>query len=64
MSYATHTGILTSKRSSSPHDLPSTPLERSPTNTPNGVLHSLRNIFSPGTFSAQGHSTRELLRTH
>ena len=29
--YVTHTGILTSKRSSSPHDLPSAPLERSPT---------------------------------
>ena len=29
--YVTHTGILTSKRSSSPLDLPSSPLERSPT---------------------------------
>src|SRR6476646_4084447 len=30
-SFATHTGILTSKRSTSPYDLASTPLERSPT---------------------------------
>ena len=35
---------------------PSTPLERSPTTTPNGVVHSFGNMFSPGTFSAQGHS--------
>jgi hypothetical protein len=30
-SFATHTGILTSKRSTSPYGLASTPLERSPT---------------------------------
>ena len=30
-SFVTHTGILTSKRSTSPYDLASTPLERSPT---------------------------------
>ncbi len=30
-SFATHTGILTSKRSTSPYDLASQPLERSPT---------------------------------
>ena len=59
--FATHTGILTSKRSSSPHVLPSTPLERSPTNCLR--LHSFGNILSPGTFSAQSHSTSELLRT-
>ena len=29
--YVTHTGILTSMRSSSPFDLPSVPMERSPT---------------------------------
>ena len=41
-SFATHTGILTSKRSTSPYGLASTPLERSPTTDTNGVHPQLR----------------------
>ena len=61
-SFATHTGILTSKRSTCPCDHASTPLERSPTIVLR-TIHSFGNMFSPGTFSAQCHSTSELLRT-
>eukprot|EP00829_Urostomides_striatus_P010570 TRINITY_DN24_c0_g1_i3.p3 TRINITY_DN24_c0_g1~~TRINITY_DN24_c0_g1_i3.p3 ORF type:complete len:205 (+),score=-62.94 TRINITY_DN24_c0_g1_i3:1761-2375(+) len=39
------------------------PLERSPTTEPEGSIHSFGDLFSPGKFSAQGHSTSELLRT-
>ena len=41
-SFATHTGILTSKRSTSPYDLASQPLERSPTTDTIGVNPQLR----------------------
>ncbi len=64
--FATHTGILTSKRSTSPHGLTSLHLERSPTNPRSAILLGIRSFgdtFSPGTFSAQRHSTSELLRT-
>ncbi len=61
--FATHTGILTSKRSTSPSGLASQPFERSPTTVPSGTIHSFGDTFSPGTFSAQSHSTSELLRT-
>ena len=61
--YVTHTGILTSKRSNSPHDLSSAPLERSPTTCTYVQIHNFGNMFSPGTFSAQRYSTSELLRT-
>lgn len=61
--FATHTGILTSKRSTSPYGLTSQPLERSPTTDPFGSIRSFGGVFSPGTFSAQSHSTSELLRT-
>ncbi len=61
-SFATHTGILTSKRSTSPSGLASQPLERSPT-TVRRTVRSFGDTFSPGTFSAQSHSTSELLRT-
>ena len=37
--YATHSGILTSPRSSKPHDLPSSPEERSPTMPRYGYLY-------------------------
>ena len=53
---------LTSKRSTCPYDHASTPLERSPTIVQR-TIHSFGNMFSPGTFSAQCHSTSELLRT-
>ena len=52
--FVTHTGILTSNRSNSPLDLSSAQLERSPT---------AYAYVSPGTSSAQCHSTSELLRT-
>ena len=41
-SFATHTGILTSKRSTSPYGLASTPLERSPTTDIKDVNPQLR----------------------
>ena len=41
-SFATHTGILTSKRSTSPYGLTSTPLERSPTTDIRDVNPQLR----------------------
>jgi hypothetical protein len=62
--YATHTGILTSQRSSTPHGMPSRPWERSPTDHRlhgNPTVSVLR--LSPATLSAPGHLTSELLRT-
>ena len=59
--FATHTSILTSKRSSCPCGQPSTPLERSPTQT--CVCHDFGSVLEPRIFSAQGLSTSELLRT-
>ena len=58
---ATHSGILTSVQSTraSAHVSPRT--QRSPTN-PYG-FPSFGVMFSPVTFSAQSHSTSELLRT-
>ncbi len=38
-------------------------MERSPTTHTLRIIHSFGNMLSPGTFSAQGHSTSELLRT-
>src|SRR5699024_3068619 len=61
-SVATHTGILTSKRSISPHGLTSQHLERSPTIV-RRTIHGFGDTFSPDIFSAQSHSTSELLRT-
>src|SRR5699024_11035819 len=61
--FVTHTGILTSTRSISPHDLTSLRAERSPTAVPQASAHSLGDTFSTGTFSARSHSTSELLRT-
>jgi hypothetical protein len=63
--FATHTGILTSKRSTSPSGLTSLHLERSPTITSSkdDIIHSFGDTFSPDKFSAQSHSTSELLRT-
>ena len=59
--FATHTSILTSKRSSCPCGQPSTPLERSPTQT--CVCRDFGSVLEPRIFSAQGLSTSELLRT-
>ena len=60
---ATHTGILTSMRSTAPSGTASPPMERSPTSCSFKQMRSFGNMLSPGTFSAQGHSTSELLRT-
>jgi hypothetical protein len=60
---ATHTGILTSNRSTNPSGLASSLLERSPTTLDLSRIRSFGRSFSPGTFSAQSHSTSELLRT-
>ena len=59
--FATHTSILTSKRSSCPSGQPSTPLERSPTDA--YASHDFGSVLEPRIFSAQGLSTSELLRT-
>ncbi len=62
--YATHTGILTSARSSTPHGMPSLLAERSPTTdrrTDQSTASVLR--LSPATLSAPEHLTSELLRT-
>jgi hypothetical protein len=61
--FVTHTGILTSMQSTSPYGLTSTRIQRSPTQVPKGTCHSFGGVFSPVTFSAQSHSTSELLRT-
>ena len=65
--FATHTGILTSWRSNALSKAPSPPQERSPTPavSPIGIRasQSFGGRFSPVTFSAQRHSTSELLRT-
>lgn len=58
---ATHTGILSSMLSRAPSGTPSSRMQRSPT-----ICFHIRSFgirLSPGTFSAQGHSTSELLRT-
>ena len=60
--YVTHTGILTSKRSNTPYGISSTLLRTLPYPIIN-YCHSFGNMLSPGKFSAQGHSTSELLRT-
>jgi hypothetical protein len=66
--YATHTGILTSARSSRPSGRPSLPAERSPTISPcsreQANIHGFGAALpSPATLSAPGHLTSELLRT-
>jgi hypothetical protein len=59
--FATYTGILTSVRSTKLHNSASPPTERSP--TMHRCIQSFGVWFSPVTFSAQRHSTSELLRT-
>jgi hypothetical protein len=60
--FATYTGILTSLQSTSPSGLTSTRRERSPTTCLRTSIASVSSL-SPVTFSAQRHSTSELLRT-
>ena len=59
--FATYTGILTSARSTRISIPASPPAERSP--TMHCCIQSFGDSFSPVTFSAQRHSTSELLRT-
>ena len=63
--FVTHTGILTCIQSTSPSGLTSTHIQRSPTPAflKETRSHSFGGVFSPVTFSAQSHSTSELLRT-
>ena len=59
---ATHSGILTSVQSTAASAATSPRTERSPTTVQNTIL-SFGCMLSPVTFSAQSHSTSELLRT-
>ena len=61
--YATHSGILSSLRSTSPCGLASLPRERSPTIVLEGQSTASVRCLSLATLSAPGHSTSELLRT-
>ena len=58
---ATHSGILSRMKSTAAFATTSLRTERSPT-IPHGIP-SFGILFSPVKFSAQGHSTSELLRT-
>ena len=58
---ATHSGILTSVQSTRPFDRTSPHTERSPTQST--TAQASVSCFSPVIFSAQDHSTSELLRT-
>jgi hypothetical protein len=61
----THANILSSVQSTAPYGTASTYTECSPT-TPldkSNRIHSFGDTFEPRTFSAQDHSTSELLRT-
>ena len=60
---ATHSGILSSCKSTRPFGRTSLLQERSPTTYTEVYIPSFGDDFSPVTFSAQGHSTSELLRT-
>ena len=60
---ATHSGILTRIKSTSASALTSPLIRRSPTTLDKSRIPSFGTLFSPVEFSAQGHSTSELLRT-
>ena len=60
---ATHSGILTRIKSTSASALTSPLIRRSPTTLNYFRIPSFGTLFSPVEFSAQGHSTSELLRT-
>ena len=62
---ATHAGIRTSVRSTPAH-AETSPLNGTlpyPLSAQGGESHGFGGRLSPGTFSAQSHSTSELLRT-
>ena len=62
LSLATHSGILSSGHSTAPFGTASARPQCSSTNT-RSVFHGFGVVFQPRTFSAQGLSTSELLRT-
>ena len=59
----THPDIRTRLRSAAAHAATSRPRRRSPTTGPCGPILRFGASFSPGTLSARGPSTSELLRT-
>ena len=59
---ATHSGILSSHKSTTPYSMASTLWQCSPTNVL-GTFLSFGVVFEPRSFSAQGFSASELLRT-
>ena len=61
--FVTYTGILSSNHSTAPSGTASSLLERSPTTQSYLQIRSFGIMLSPGTFSAQSHSTSVLLRT-
>ena len=60
---ATHSGILSSRRSTAPCGTASPRRQCSPTTLPKGSIPSFGGVFQPRTFSAQDLSASELLRT-
>ena len=60
---ATHSGILSSRRSTAPFGTASVRRQCSPTNVHNCTFPGFGGVFQPRTFSAQDLSTSELLRT-
>ena len=60
---ATHSGILSSRRSTAPYGTASMHRQCSPTNVHNRTFPGFGGVFQPRTFSAQDLSASELLRT-
>ena len=60
---ATHSGILSSRRSTAPFGTASVRRQCSPTNVHNCTFPGFGGVFQPRTFSAQDLSASELLRT-
>ena len=60
---ATHSGILSSRRSTAPYGTASVRRQCSPTNVHNCTFPGFGGVFQPRTFSAQDLSASELLRT-
>ena len=63
LALATHSGILSSHKSTAPFGTASSLWQCSPTNPSYDVFLSFGGAFEPRTFSAQDLSTSELLRT-
>ena len=63
LSLATHSGILSPRRSTAPHGAASARRRCSPTGMPDGMPPGFGGVFQHRTFSARGLSASELLRT-